>query len=240
MLFFVNNSYAQDISYQQNVSYQQELYNQNYDQYLENKQINLKYNSITTQKELIKVIKTTLDYREKLLSAYILLLRSSLDQYKTISPDQTNQLQLQLFNHQVWLNNQAKSIEAIQDKTQLDQYNQTFSSEYIKIQTSIGKSRIQHHINHQQTIIKQIKDFILKLKAERQFDQQAQNWINQIESDLEVSQQHLNLASQKTNIRQSSKSFNDFYKNSKKETDKSAVILNKTIQNLYSLLKKFS
>jgi hypothetical protein len=226
--------------YRDNVSYQQDLYNQSYDLYVEKKQIHSQYNSIATEKELINVIKNTLAYREDLLSTYLLLLRSSMEEYKPISIDITNSLQQQLFEHQVWLKNQSKQISLIQNKNQLDDYNQSFSQQYIQIQISIDQARVQKHINHQQTIIKRVKNLILSLKAEQGLDQQAQNWINQVESDLQTCQQHLDLADQETQTKQHGRVFKEFYKDSLAEINKSKTILNKTIQDLQGLIKKFS
>ena len=238
-----NKTYAQisDLDqYKNDVSLQQDLYNQSYNVYLEKKQTNLQYNSIATEKELINTIKQTLTLREKLLSAYILLLRSSMEEYKPISIDKTNQLQQQLFEHQVWLNNQSKQINPIQDKNQIDTYNQTFIHQYIQIQITIDKSRVQNHINHQLTTIKEIKNLILSLKAEEGLDQQAQNWINQIESNLQTCQQHLDLAEEETQTKQYGRTFKEFYTDALSEINKSKIILNKTIQDLQSLIKKFS
>ncbi|MFH1714407.1 MAG: hypothetical protein ABH831_02330 [Candidatus Nealsonbacteria bacterium] len=226
--------------YKDDVSYQQDLYNQSYGLYVEKKQIHSQYNSIATEKELINIIKNTLAYREDLLSAYLLLLRSSMEEYKPISIDITNSLQQQLFEHQVWLKNQSKQISLIQNKNQLDDYNQSFSQQYIQIQISIDQARVQKYINHQQTLIKRVKNLILSLKAEQSLDQQAQTWINQIEADLQTCQQHLDLANQETQTKQSGRVFKEFYKDSLTEINKSKTILNKTIQDLQGLIKKFS
>ena len=227
-------------SHQDDLSYQQDLYNQSYDTYLEKKQVHSQYNSITTEKELLSAIKTTLVNRQNLLSAYLTLLHGSLDIYKSTSPDLTAHIQQQLFDQQVWLTNQLKQINQIQSQNQLNIYTQTFEQKYIQIQTSIATARIQNQINHQQLIIKQIEDLILRLKAERQLDQQAQNWISQIDTDLLTCQPYLTEAYKETQTKQNTRKFNDFYPDAIDQITKSKQTLTKTILDLQSLLKKFS
>jgi len=239
--FFSTNSHAQvSNEYFNDVSYQQDLYNQSYDLYLGKKQIHSQYNSITTEKELLDTIKTALTNREILLSSYLLHLRASMDTYKPISPDLTGQVQQQLLNHNLWLTNQSKQIDKIQNKIQLDDYNQTFFQRYIQIQTSMATSRIQNQINHQQSVVNQIKDLILQLKAEHRLDQQAQNWISQIDTNLQTCQLYLAEAYKETQTKQNTRKFNDFYPDAIDQISKSKQILTKIILDLQSLLKKFS
>lgn len=227
-------------SRQDDLSYQQDLYNQSYDTYLEKKQVHSQYNSITTEKELLSAIKTTLVNRQNLLSAYLTLLHSSLDIYKSISPDLTAYIQQQLIDQQVWLTNQIKQINQIQNQNQLNLYNLAFDQKYIQIQTSMATARIQNQINHQQLIIKQIEDLILQLKAEHQLDQQAQNWISQIDTDLQTCQLYLDQAYKETQTKQNTRTFKNFYPNAIDQISKSKQTLTKTILDLQSLLKKFS
>jgi len=227
-------------SRQQDLSYQQDLYNQSHNVYLDKKQIHQKYNSITTEKELLDTIKNTLFCRENLLSAYLTLLHDSLDIYKSASPDLTSQIQQQLINHQVWLKQQSKQINQIQSQDQLNLYSQVFNQKYVRIQTSIATSRIQNQINYQQLIVKQIEELILQLKAEHQLDQQAQSWINQIDTDLQTCQDYLNQAYKKTQTKQNTRTFKNFYPDAIDQITQSKHILTKTILDLQSLLKKFS
>ncbi len=245
LLFFKPNStFGQDLvsQYQTDLSYQQDLYNQSYDLYLQKKTIHQQYNSIATEKELIDVIKETTQYRNSLLIAYLNLLTAKLDINKSQdNSSNTSTIQNVLNQQNIWLQNQPAKITSISNKSQLDQYNQQFSQNYKQIQQYTNNALIQSQINHQNLIVSQIKNLLLKIKASPNFDSQAQNWIIEIESQLNDSTDLISqaLLQIKTDNPESYRNYSDLYQEAKPVLDSSKQNLFKVVENIQGVIKKF-
>ncbi len=236
--------FSQDLipQYQTDLSYQQDLYNQSYDLFLHKKTVHQQYNSIATEKELIDAIKKTTQYRNSLLIAYLNLITAKLDIYKSQdSSPNTSKIQNVLNQQNIWLQNQPTKITSISNKSQLDQYNQQFSQSYKQIQQYINNALIQSQVNHQNLIISQIKNLLLKIKASPNFDSQAQNWIVEIESQLNDSTDFISqaLLQVKTDNPESYTDYSDLYQETKPYLDSSKQNLFKVIENISGVIKKF-
>lgn len=235
---------SQDLisQYQSDLSYQQDLYNQSYNLYLQKSTVHQQYNSIATEKELIDSIKETAQFRNSLLITYLNLISAKLDVYKSqdISPNTTT-IQNVLNQQNIWLQNQPTKITSISNKSQLDQYNQQFSQSYKQIQQYINNALIQSQVNHQNLIISQIKNLLLKIKASPNFDSQAQNWIVEIESQLNDSTNFISqaLLQVKTDSLESYHNYSDLYQEAKPLLDSSKQNLFKVIENISGVIKKF-
>lgn len=239
-----NSTFGQDLvsQYQTDLSYQQDLYNQSYDLFLQKKTVHQQYNSIATEKELIDVIKKTTQYRNSLLVAYLNLITAKLDVYKSQdSSPNTSKIQNVLNQQNLWLQNQSTKVTSISNKLQLDQYNQQFSQNYKQIQQYINNALIQNQINHQNQVISQIKNLLLKIKASPNFDSQAQNWIVEIESQLNDSTNFISqaLLQVKTDNPESYTDYSDLYQEAKPYLDSSKQNLFKVIENISGVIKKF-
>jgi len=239
-----NFIFSQDLisKYQNDLSYQQHLYNQSYDLYLQKKNIHQQYQSIATEKELINIIKDTIQNRNSLLIAYLNLINAKLDTYKfQDTSSSTTSIQQVLNQQNLWLRNQSSKITSITNKSQLDQYNQQFSQNYKQIQQYIHNAQIQTQVNHQNLIISQIKNLLLKIKASPNFDNQAQNWITEIESQLNHSIDFLSQARLQIKIENlpSYQDYSNLYQDAKPLLDTSKQNLIKVIENISGVIKKF-
>ena len=246
LLLFLKPSFifSQDLipQYQTDLSYQQDLYNQSYDLFLQKKTVHQQYNSIATEKELIDAIKKTTQHRNSLLVAYLNLITAKLDVYKSQdSSPYTSKIQNVLNQQNLWLQNQSTKVTSISNKLQLDQYNQQFSQNYKQIQQYINNALIQNQINHQNQVISQIKNLLLKIKASPNFDSQAQNWIVEIESQLNDSTDFISqaLLQVKTDNPESYTDYSDLYQEAKPYLDSSKQNLFKVIENISGVIKKF-
>jgi len=228
--------------YQTDLSYQQDLYNQSYDTYSQKKIIHQQYNSIATESELINAIKDTIQFRNSLLIAYLNLITTKLDIYKhQDSSSVTSTIQNILNQQNQWLQTQSAKISLISNKSQIDQYNQQFSQNYQQIQQYTNNAIIQSQINYQNSIIVQIKNLMLKIKASPNFDSQAQNWILEIESQLNLSSDLTYQASLliKTDTLESYRDYSSFYLEAKPHLDSSKQNLLKVVENIQGVIKKF-
>lgn len=219
-------------------SYQIDLYNQNYNQYLDKKQVHLQYHSLATEKELIDQIKTCLLQRNSLISSYISLIINKSDLYRqSDTTGDTNQISNTLSQHQAWLQLQPQVIDAIANNTGLEEYNKVFITKYSQIKFDIGLLRSQYHTNHQNTIYYQIIHFLDNIDTSLDQD----SWISDIKGQLEQSRQILSQAKQLSS-KQTSSSYNlssDYFSEAKSYFDLSRQNLNQVISNIESYLKKF-
>jgi hypothetical protein len=237
-----NPSFAQAelISQYQN-DYQFELnqYQKQYQDYLEKKQVNQKYNTLNTEKELIQSTKEALSSRNQLLLNYLRYLRVKIDQFKNLKPQSTQVIQSQLSQQETWLESQKLAINQLSDLPQIQTWAKNFKVQYVQIQKSIYSALIQHDINLQLQTIEYLQKLTDIVKNDSQALQESNQWFISFPQQFEISQNYLQTASTFYQKTQTGNRFQNFYPDSKKELDRSRTILKNLNSDLKSIITKF-
>ncbi len=219
-------------------SYNLDVYNQSYGYYQEKKQINLQYNSLATEKELLEAIKISLNARNGLIISYLNLITSGLEIYKQADYQESTQNTINLLSQDsIWLMSQTTLVDKIANQDQLKDYNNQFKENYQSIKQHISLARSQYHLNHQYQITKDLQSFLSNTDKPIT----NQDWLNDINSQLNTCLDIFTQAystAQKTSTSQY-RNFTDFYPDVKQELDVSYQNLSKIVDNIESYYKKF-
>ena len=237
-----NPSFAQaDLISQYQNDYQFELdqYQKLYQDYLEKKQVNQKYNTINTEKELIQSTKSALSSRNQLLLNYLRYLRVKIDSFKIMEPQSTQTIQNQLSQQETWLESQKLAINQLSDLPQIQTWAKNFKTQYVQIQKSMYSALIQHDVNLQLQIIEYLKDLTDVIKNDSIALQESNQWFISFPQQFEISQNYLQTAGTYYQKNQTGNRFQNFYPESKKELERSRTILKNLNSDLKSIITKF-
>jgi len=225
--------------YQNDYQFELDRYQKLYQDYLEKNQVNQKYNTINTEKELIQSTKSTLSSRNQLLLNYLRYLRVKINQYKTLDPQPIQAIQTQLSQQETWLESQKLAINQLSDLPQIQSWVKNFKIQYVQIQKSIYSALIQHDINLQLQVIKHLQELTDIVKNDSKTLQESNQWFISFPQQFETSQNYLQTASSYYPKNQTGNRFQNFYPESKKELDRSKTILTNLNSDLKSIITKF-
>lgn len=225
--------------YQNDYQFELDQYQKLYQDYLEKKQVNQKYNTINTEKELIQSTKSALSSRNQLLLNYLRYLRVKINQFKTLSPQSTQTIQNQLSQQETWLESQKLAINQLSDLPQIQTWAKNFKLQYVQIQKSVYSSLVQYDINLQLQIIQNLKQLTDLVKNDSLVIQETNQWFISFPQQFETSEKYLQTAATYYQKNQTGNRFQNFYPESKKELDRSKTILKNLNSDLKSIITKF-
>jgi hypothetical protein len=237
-----NPSFAQTeliFQYQNDYQFELDQYQKQYQFYLEKKQVNQKYNTLNTKKELVQSTKTALSSRNQLLLNYLRYLRVKIELFKTQQPESIQTIQNQLSQQETWLESQKLAINQLSDLPQIQTWAKNFKVQYVQIQKSMYSALIQHDINLQLQTIVYLKDLTNIVKNDSLALPESDQWFISFPQQFEISQKHLQTAGTFYQKTQKGNRFQNFYPESKKELDHSRTILKNLNSDLKSIITKF-
>jgi hypothetical protein len=225
--------------YQADYQYQLDQYQKQYQDYLEKKQVNQKYNTLNTEKDLVTSTKTALASRNQLILNYIRYLRVKIDSFKSMGPQSTQTIQNQLSQQETWLESQKLAINQLSDLSQIQTWVKNFKIQYVQIQKSMYSALIQHDINLQLQIIEYLNQLTQIIKNDSLLIQETNQWFISFPQQFEISKKHLQTAGSFYQKNQTGNRFQNFYPESKKELDRSKTILSNLSSDLKQIITKF-
>lgn len=219
-------------------SFQLDTYNDSYKKYLEKQQLNQQYGSLATEKEFIESLRLCLIKRNLLISTYIKLITVNLYSLQKTDFTPSTQDILQRLNQDIlWLDNQTALVENIQNKSNLTTYNDQFVDGFKKVKYDISSARVQYHINHQNQIIQDLSNFVLKIDIKDNQPDWPSDIKTQIQNSIQTISDVSNLVSSSNATQYST--FTDFYPDAKDQLNHSKLNLQKVIDNIESFFKKY-
>lgn len=236
------SSYAQPElipQYQNDYQFELDRYQKLYQDYLEKKQIDQKYSTINTQKELIESTKETLSSRNQLLLNYLRYLRVKIESFKSQQSQSTQTIQNQLSQQETWLESQKLAINQLSDLSQIQNWVKNFNLQFVQIQKSTYSAIVQHEINLQLQTIQYLKTLTNTIKSDSETIKETDQWFISFPQQFEISQKYLQNASTFYQKPQSGNRFQNFYPDSKKDLDRSKTILTNMNSDLKSIVTKF-
>lgn len=225
--------------YQSDYQYQVKLYQDAYRLYTEKKQINLKYNTVTTQKEALAAAKNAIQSRNNLLKSYLLALRVKLDMYQSANPDETEKNKITLNSWEKWLDDQNPVIETINNAEDAANFSQVFKSRHNELQKAVYTAIIIDRINQKTAILNQLTDFSQNLKKSPQIPSDQLHWFNPINIQTDLIRQAFNQAITATNQIQVGDQFSNFYPEASQQLIKVDGYLIDITKTLKSIIIKF-
>ena len=209
--------------YRTDYFYQRDIYQQNYQQYLNKKNAFDQYRTTTSLQDKVDATKSTLLSQNIMLRSYLMALRTTLNDTPT--------LQTSLLNHENWLLSQNATLNNLTTDADFKIWATDFQKKYIPIQVDIDKSLIQQQINHRQKILLKLKDIASRSNVDwdKNFLKKEQDFIDANTEALSWSQSH-----------QFGDRFSPFYEEAKKDLTDADNFLKSIALDLKSILIKKS
>ena len=227
-LFFTKNVLAQDSDnlldkYRTDYFHQRDIYQQNYQQYLNKKHSFDQYRTTTSLQDKVDATKSTLLSQNIMLRSYLMALRTTLND--------TPALQDSLLTHENWLLSQNATLNNLTTAADFEIWATDFQKKYIPIQVDIDKSLIQQQINHRQKILLKLKDIASRgdVNWDKNFLKKEQDFIEANTEALSWSQSH-----------QFEDRFSPFYEDAQKNLTDADTALKSITLDLKSILIKKS
>ncbi len=209
--------------YRTDYFYQRDIYQQNYQQYLNKKHSFDQYRTTTSLQDKIEATKNTLLSQNIMLRSYMMALRTTLNDTPT--------LQDSLLNYENWLLSQNTTLSNLTTAADFQIWATDFQKTYIPIQIDIYKSLIQQQINHRQKILLKLKDIASRgdVNWDKNFLKKEQDFIEANTEALSWSQSH-----------QFEDRFSPFYEDAQKNLTDADTALKSITLDLKSILIKKS
>jgi hypothetical protein len=209
--------------YRTDYFYQRDIYQQNYQQYLNKKHSFDQYRTTTSLQDKIEATKNTLLSQNIMLRSYMMALRTTLNNTPT--------LQDSLLNYENWLLSQNTTLSNLTTAADFQIWATDFQKTYIPIQIDIYKSLIQQQINHRQKILLKLKDIASRgdVNWDKNFLKKEQDFIEANTEALSWSQSH-----------QFEDRFSPFYEDAQKNLTDADTALKSITLDLKSILIKKS
>ena len=205
--------------YRTDYFYQRDIYQQNYQQYLNKKHAFDQYRTTTSLQDKIDATKSTLLSQNIMLRSYLMALRTTLND--------TPALQDSLLTHENWLLSQNTTLNNLTTDADFKIWASDFQKKYIPIQVDIYKSLIQQQINHRQKILLKLKDIAFRgnIDWDKNFLKKEQDFIDANTEALSWSQSH-----------QFEDRFSPFYEDAQKNLTDADHVLKSITLDLKSIL----
>jgi len=215
-LFLTKPVFAQDSTdlftqYRNDYFYQRDLYQKNYFNYLNTKDVYSQYRTLISEKDKIDSTKTVLFSRNLMLKSYFMALRVGLDKYKTINPSNTEISQIENKKWEAWLDEQNLIIPNFNNLSDIKTWSTEFKSRYIEIQRSIYTSLTQSQINLRLQILADIKSLADNIRNDPKNQNYLDDWYANYPVKSDLINKSLQSAAQLCNRTQRNKNFNNFY-----------------------------
>ena len=220
--------------------YNYDLYQQALSNYQEKSQIYTKYGSITTEKDKLDATKIALISRNNTLKTYLTALRTSLNLYKLNDPVTNQTIQIELNKWESWLEEQNQIVSVYNNQADFTNWAKIFSSKWVEIQTIIYKSLVQQQINTQKQSMVLVLDLANEIKTSTSGQQDSQTWFNNFPVTQDLINTNLQSAYQRTQTKQYSNRFTNFYSNSQNDLNRSKNYIYQLVNDLKSISIKFS
>lgn len=225
--------------YKKDYLFQYDIYQQSYLKYVDKKRVWTKYGTITTQKEKFDASIEAINARNKTFKAYLLALRTLLDDYESINPTATEKHQIEISKWESWFSEQITVVSAINNEKDLTRWVEEFKEKYITIQQTIYSSLVQHEVNLRQSTLDKIQALGLNIKNNPQIQTESQQWVSTLAVKSDLVSTSLNNALLLTQKNQSQNKFNNFYPNSKQELTQANNYLIEITTDLKLIVNKF-
>jgi hypothetical protein len=225
--------------YQNDYLYQVKLYQDAYRIYTEKKQVNLKYGTVTTQKEILDASKNALIARNNLLKSYLLALRVKLEKYSSSNPNETDKSKIEISSWEKWLNEQNLILNTINNLDDVKSQSNSFKSHHNEILKTIYSALVRDQINYQANILNRLQVLGDQLKASPQIPQDQIQWFSPIIISADLINQSFTQALESTKQYQVGNDFNNFYPEATKQLSKADGYLLDISKTLKSIIIKF-
>ncbi|MFA6250733.1 MAG: hypothetical protein WC686_04515 [Candidatus Shapirobacteria bacterium] len=220
--------------------YQIKLYQEAYKLYTEKKQINLKYGTVTTQKEIFDATKQVLAARNDTLRTYALALQFYIDKLKSQQPQEIEKSQIELTAWEKWLKEQNLILESINNADDLKDYLAEFKKNYIGIQKSLYSALVKNRINYQKLNLQRLSIIEQDLKSLPDIPASELAWFDPVTVKIDLINQAFSQSLSYTNQKQNQRSFDNFYPDSTLELTKVDNYLLDISKTLKSIIIKFT
>ena len=206
--------------YRTDYLFQRDLYQQNYSDYQNKKNIFTQYASLSAEKDKIIATKNVFLSQNSMLKSYLMALRVTLDG--------STPYQEELKKWEDWLSTQNQLIPNLNSTPALKNWANTFNSQYVYIQSAFYSGLIQGQINRRLTTLSQMKD----LATTAQID-----WSNFSDKENQINN-NFQLALDTTKQNQRANYFSDFYPDAKEYLDNADSLIRSLLNDLKSLVIK--
>jgi len=219
--------------------YQYDLYNQSYQVYNEKKQINLKYNTIATQKELFTATINSINARNFALKTYLIALQIDLNKYIALDTESTQKLQNELLKWENWLESQQKVVNNINSDQDLKKWAELFQQKYPQIQNAIYSALSQNEINLRLQTLSKIQLLASNIKVDPKIKPQSLQWLDSLTSKSEKITKNLQNAKAIYQKNLDQQKFTNFYPDIKFEINSATSTLKEATNDLKLTIVKF-
>jgi len=212
------NLYTQ---YRTDYFFQRDQYQQNYQDYLNKKNVFAQYGTVTAEKDKITATKNLFLSRNSMLKSYLMTLRVSLPN--------NNDLQQKLKELEDWLDSQISVINSLSSSSDIKNWATTFQNKYPSIQNIFYTSLIQNQINLRQEILSDLRKLAQNSNTEwnSDFTQKSDQINNTLQQAWELTQKN-----------QRQDRFDDFYPEAKNYLVQSSTSLHLLVSDLKSTIVK--
>lgn len=225
--------------YKKDYLFQYDIYQQSYLKYVDKKRVWTRYGTITTQKEKFDASIEAITARNKAFKAYLLALRTMLDDYESVNPTNTEKYQIEISKWESWFEEQLSVVPSINNEKDLIRWVDDFKEKYIVIQQTIYSSLVQHEVNLRQLTLENIQSLGMDIKTSPQIQTESQQWVSTLAIKSDLVTTSLNNAIAFGQRSQSQNKFNNFYPSSKLELNQANNYLIEISADLKLIVNKF-
>lgn len=226
--------------YRQDYSFQVSEFQKKYIDYIDKTEVYTKYRTITTEKDKIDAAKSALAARNTMLKSYLLVLRVSLDSFKTLSPTATQKIQIELSRWEDWCQEQNLIIGSLNGQNDINGWVDDFQIKYIPIQSVIYTALTQNQINQRLLSLDLIKKLAESLKNDPKNGDQLNDWLNSLPVKSDLVMTKLKNAEDSTQTKQLSNRFVNFYSKAKTELNDADRYLQNMLSDLRAVAIKLN
>lgn len=225
--------------YQTDYLYNRDLYQRAYFDFNNKKQIDQKYQTITTQNNKIDSIKNALTARNDMLRTYLMLLRTKLEEYKFSNPEITKNYQTFFQQEENWLSEQKPIINNFQSESEIKNWTTEFQKRYPPIQENVNLALLQYKINAYSQANSDIKSFIIDIQNSKNFTDESKQWIDGISPKISAANISLENAFSFTQKNRYNQRPDNYFQGGQKELTNTNFLLNQIKNDLVWIFIKY-